>query len=193
MTEAPRIALVATLDTKGAEVDYVADRIRAFGGQPTVIDSGILGEPTGRPADIPRAAVAEAGGRRLADLQTIGTRGAAVEGMCEGVRAVLLSLWSQGRLDGALCLGGAEGALLGAAGMHALPVGVPKLIVSPSASGRRPFGPSHRRFLNTGIRSEPRRSTRHGLPASRHGSKRSASLYARDSKPAFCSSHQSTA
>jgi uncharacterized protein (UPF0261 family) len=141
MTEAPRIALVATLDTKGAEVDYVADRIRAFGGQPTVIDSGILGEPTGRPADIPRAAVAEAGGRRLADLQTIGTRGAAVEGMCEGVRAVLLSLWSQGRLDGALCLGGAEGALLGAAGMHALPVGVPKLIVSPSASGRRAFGP----------------------------------------------------
>ncbi|MDQ3741649.1 MAG: Tm-1-like ATP-binding domain-containing protein, partial [Actinomycetota bacterium] len=54
---------------------------------------------------------------------------------------VLLDLWSQGRLDGALCLGGAEGALLGAAGMHALPVGVPKLIVSPSASGRRAFGP----------------------------------------------------
>ena len=61
--------------------------------------------------------------------------------MCDGVRAVFLSLWSGGRLDGALCLGGAEGALLGAAGMHALPVGVPKLIVSPSASGRRAFGP----------------------------------------------------
>ena len=40
-----------------------------------------------------------------------------------------------------LCLGGAEGALLGAAAMHALPVGVPKVIVSPSASGRRAFGP----------------------------------------------------
>jgi uncharacterized protein (UPF0261 family) len=40
-----------------------------------------------------------------------------------------------------LCLGGAEGALLGAAAMHALPVGVPKLIVSPAASGRRSFGP----------------------------------------------------
>src|ERR671914_95244 len=38
-------------------------------------------------------------------------------------------------------MGGVEGALLGAAAMHALPVGVPKLIVSPSASGRRPFGP----------------------------------------------------
>jgi uncharacterized protein (UPF0261 family) len=44
-------------------------------------------------------------------------------------------------VQGVLCLGGAEGALLGAAAMHALPVGVPKVIVSPSASGRRAFGP----------------------------------------------------
>src|SRR3712207_7358441 len=61
--------------------------------------------------------------------------------MGEGVRRVMLELWAQGRLHGALCLGGAEGALLGAAGMHALPIGVPKLIVSPSASGRRAFAP----------------------------------------------------
>ena len=39
-----------------------------------------------------------------------------------------------------LCLGGAEGALLGATAMQALPVGVPKLLVSPCASGRRRFG-----------------------------------------------------
>jgi uncharacterized protein (UPF0261 family) len=139
--DAPQIALIGTLDTKGVEIDYVAERVRELGGRPIVIDVGILGEPTGEPADIPRHEVARAGGHRLQALQTIGTRGAAVEGMCDGVRAVLLSLWSEDRLDGALCLGGAEGALLGAAGMHALPVGVPKLIVSPSASGRRAFAP----------------------------------------------------
>src|SRR3712207_1926656 len=61
--------------------------------------------------------------------------------MGEGVRRVFLRLYGEGALHGALCLGGAEGALLGAAGMHALPIGVPKLIVSPSASGRRAFGP----------------------------------------------------
>jgi uncharacterized protein (UPF0261 family) len=61
--------------------------------------------------------------------------------MREGVRAVCLRLHSEGRLQGALCLGGAEGALLGAYAMHALPLGVPKVIVSPSASGRRAFGP----------------------------------------------------
>ena len=53
----------------------------------------------------------------------------------------MLRLFTEGRVHGVLCLGGAEGALLGAAAMHALPVGVPKLIVSPSASGRRAFGP----------------------------------------------------
>ena len=141
MQDTPRIALIATLDTKGVEIDYVADRVRALGGDPLVVDVGILGAPTGRPADISRAEVARAGGRDLEELRAIGTRGAAVEGMCGGVRRVLLDLWSERRLDGALCLGGAEGALLGAAGMHALPVGVPKLIVSPSASGRRAFGP----------------------------------------------------
>ena len=61
--------------------------------------------------------------------------------MLEGVRAVVLEAYGEGRVHGVLCLGGAEGALLGAAAMHALPVGVPKLIVSPSASGRRAFGP----------------------------------------------------
>jgi len=139
--ESPQIALIGTLDTKGVEIDYVADRVRELGGRPIVIDVGILGEPTGRPADIPRDEVARAGGHELEGLRTIGTRGAAVEGMCDGARAVLLALWAEERLDGALCLGGAEGALLGAAGMHAVPVGVPKLIVSPSASGRRAFAP----------------------------------------------------
>jgi uncharacterized protein (UPF0261 family) len=141
MRESPRIALIATLDTKGVEIDYVAGRVRALGGIPAIVDSGILGEPNGATADVSRREVARAGGHDIEELRSIGTRGAAVEAMCRGVREVVLSLWSQGRLDGALCLGGAEGALLGAAGMHALPVGVPKLIVSPSASGRRAFGP----------------------------------------------------
>src|ERR687896_1557073 len=57
------------------------------------------------------------------------------------VRAVATRLWHEGELDGVVTLGGAEGALLGAAAMQALPLGVPKVLVTPSASGRRPFGP----------------------------------------------------
>jgi uncharacterized protein (UPF0261 family) len=136
----PHIALIGTLDTKGDEIAYVRARLEGLGVQPVVIDSGILGEP-GTEADVTREDVAREAGYDLARIQAAGSRGAAVELMQEGVRAACLRLWLEGRLDGALCLGGAEGALLGAAAMHALPVGVPKVIVTPSASGRRPFGP----------------------------------------------------
>jgi uncharacterized protein (UPF0261 family) len=136
----PGIALVGTLDTKGAEIAYVRDRLLALGTEPIVVDSGILGEP-GCVADVGREEVARAGGHDLDDVLRAGSRGAAVELMLKGVRATCLRLYADGRIRGVLCLGGAEGALLGAAAMHALPVGVPKLIVSPSASGRRSFGP----------------------------------------------------
>jgi uncharacterized protein (UPF0261 family) len=139
--DAPGIALIGTLDTKGAEIAYVADRLRALGAHPVVVDSGILGEPDGCVADVPRAEVARAGGHDLEAVRAAGSRGAAVQLMLAGVRAVVLRLYAEDRIHGVLCLGGAEGALLGAAAMHALPVGVPKLIVSPAASGRRAFGP----------------------------------------------------
>ena len=135
MDSAPWIALIGTLDTKGEEIAYVRDRLRALGARPLVIDTGILGEPQGCEPDIPHAEVAAAAGDDLEGVRVAGSRGAAVERMLAGVRAVCLRLYREGRLDGALCLGGAEGGLMGAAAMHALPVGVPKLIVTPSASG----------------------------------------------------------
>jgi uncharacterized protein (UPF0261 family) len=137
----PRIALIGTLDTKGPEIAYVRDRLRSLGTEPVVIDSGIMGAPVEIEADISREEVARAGGHTLAQARDAGSRGAAVEIMQAGVRAVCTRLWAQGKLSGVLCLGGAEGAQLGAAGMHALPLGVPKVILSPSASGRRTFAP----------------------------------------------------
>ena len=101
--------------------------------------------PTCRPAE-----VAAAAGDDLAAIRAAGSRGAAVERMLAGVRAVCVRLYAEGRLDGALCLGGAEGGLMGAGAMHALPVGVPKLIVTPSASGRRAFAPVHGRDRHAG-------------------------------------------
>ena len=134
----PAVALIGTLDTKGDEIAYVRERLQALRVEAVVIDSGILGEP-GCAADIGREEVAAAGGHTLAGVQAAGSRGAAVSLMVDGVRALVVRLFAEGRVQGVLCLGGAEGALLGAAAMQALPVGVPKLLVSPSASGRRTF------------------------------------------------------
>ncbi len=146
VSSSPVIGIIGTLDTKGAEIQYVRQRVRELGAEAIVIDSGILGDADGCEADVSRADVAVASGHDLETVQAAGSRGAAVELMRTGVRNVCLDLYRRGRLQGVLCLGGAEGGLLGAYAMHALPMGLPKLIVSPVASGRRTFGP----FVGTG-------------------------------------------
>ncbi len=135
------VLLIGTLDTKGPETAYLRDRVREFGCDTLVLDSGILGEAVGIQADFPRQVVAEAAGSTLDALRHAGTRGKAVEEMLKGVRKLSLALFAQGKIHGVASLGGAEGAVLAAAAMKVLPVGFPKLIVSPLASGHRKFAP----------------------------------------------------
>src|SRR6185437_4918376 len=69
-----------------------------------------------------------------------GDRGAAIETMALGATAIVLDLFAQGRLHGLLGLGGSGGSALATQAMRALPVGVPKLMVSTLASGdTRPY------------------------------------------------------
>jgi uncharacterized protein (UPF0261 family) len=135
----PTIVLVGTLDTKGDEYAFLRDRIRELGAQTVVVDVGVLGEPrTG--ADVPREEVAQAAGADHAELVRAGDRGAAMEAMGRGAAAVLAGLHADGRLQGAVSVGGSGNASVAAAAMRGLPVGVPKLIVSTLASGdTRPY------------------------------------------------------
>lgn len=135
------VLLIGTLDTKGPEIAYVRDRLQALGVPAIVADSGILGEPLEIVPDVTRAQVAERGGTTIDALRNAGSRGAAVHGMLAGLQGLALDLYAGGRLGGVLTLGGAEGAVLGASAMKVLPIGVPKIIVTPIASGRRRFGP----------------------------------------------------
>ena len=91
MRDEPGIALIGTLDTKGDEIAYVRERLATLGARPVVIDSGILGEP-GTVADIAREEVAREAGHELEEIQEAGSRGAAVELMQEGVRAVVIDI-----------------------------------------------------------------------------------------------------
>jgi uncharacterized protein (UPF0261 family) len=137
----PTVLLIGTLDTKGPETAWLRDRVRACGCEALVLDSGILGEAVGITADFNRSEVALAAGATIDALRAAGTRGKAVEEMLKGVRAITQRLFAEGRIHGVASLGGAEGAVLAAAAMKVLPVGFPKLIVSPLASGFRRFGP----------------------------------------------------
>jgi uncharacterized protein (UPF0261 family) len=135
------VLLIGTLDTKGPEIAYVRDRLQTLGLKTIVADSGILAGPLDIVPDISRAEVARLGGKTIEALRQAGSRGEAVHGMLLGLERLALDLYRDGRLDGVLTLGGAEGAVLGASAMLCLPIGIPKIIVTPIASGRRRFGP----------------------------------------------------
>lgn len=135
------VLLIGTLDTKGPEIAYVRDRLQALGVGTVVADSGILGGPLDIVPDVSRAEVARLGGRTIEALRQAGSRGEAVHGMLLGLQRLALDLHRDGKLHGVLSLGGAEGAVLAASAMTCLPIGVPKIIVTPIASGRRRFGP----------------------------------------------------
>jgi uncharacterized protein (UPF0261 family) len=135
------VLLIGTLDTKGPETAYLRDRVRELGCETLVLDSGILGEAVGIEADFNRRQVAEAAGATIDALRNAGSRGKAVEEMLKGVRKIALELFAAHRIHGVVSLGGAEGAVLAAAAMKELPIGFPKLIVSPLASGHRKFAP----------------------------------------------------
>lgn len=138
---AKNVVIIGTLDTKGPEILYLRDRIQALGLDTTVIDSGILGEPIDIVPDISRAEAATYAGTTIEALQAAGSRGKAVHGMREALKVLTLELYKSGRLQAIASMGGAEGAVMGAAAMMQLPVGVPKVLVSPIASGKHYFEP----------------------------------------------------
>lgn len=134
------IAIIGTLDTKGIEVGYLRDLIQARGLETWVIDPGVLDQPAIE-ADFSREEVARAGGSELADLIAAGDKGRAIQIMIDGTRAIVVRLHAEGKLGGVLSVGGGQGTAIGTAAMKALPIGVPKVMVSTMASGRNIFEP----------------------------------------------------
>lgn len=133
------VVLLGTLDTKGTEYDYLRRRLQEAGCEVILIDAGVRGEPL-TPPDISHDEVARAAGADVAQLAAAGDRGAAVETMARGATAIVLDLFARERLHGILALGGSGGSALATQAMRALPVGVPKLMVSTLASGdTRPY------------------------------------------------------
>jgi uncharacterized protein (UPF0261 family) len=128
------VLLVGTLDTKGAENEFVRQRLRAAGVDVLVVDTGVL-EPPGFPPDITRQEVAAAAGADFGALVAARDRGAAITAMASGAEVVVRRLHEEGRLDGALALGGTGGTSIATRAFRALPLGVPKLVVSTAASG----------------------------------------------------------
>jgi uncharacterized protein (UPF0261 family) len=135
-----KIVVIGTLDTKGPEVGFLRDEVVKQGHEPLVIDPGILGEPA-LPADVSRQQVAQAAGFHLSELIATGDRQHCQQAMTRGMVEIVSRLYEEGRVDGVVAVGGAQGTAMATAAMRALPVGIPKVMVSTVACGQTTFGP----------------------------------------------------
>ena len=123
------ILVVGTYDTKDAELNYLADVIRNQGGQVASMDVSVLGDPEA-PTDYSKHDVAEAGGSSIQAAIDSGDENTAMQIMAKGAATLALRLWREGRFDGVIVLGGTMGTDLALDLCQALPLGVPKYVVS---------------------------------------------------------------
>lgn len=128
-----KIVVLATLDTKGIEAQYLKEKIESLGESALVVDVGVVGDPAIK-ADITRQEVAESGGTPLAKLLEDPDREVAAPIMAEGAVKIVADLTAQGEVHGIVSMGGTQGTTLATKVMRALPYGFPKVMVSTMAS-----------------------------------------------------------
>lgn len=128
------ILAVATMDTKGEEIAFVAQTLSARGCTVRIVDVGTSGTPIGIP-DISREAVARHHPHGAAAVLECTDRGRAVEAMGEAFASFLKEQAESASVLGVIGIGGSGGTSLISRGLRALPIGMPKLLVSTVASG----------------------------------------------------------
>lgn len=123
------ILLVGTYDTKDDELTYLAEKIRTQGGRVLTMDMSVLGDPA-QPTDISKHEVAEAGGHSIAEAIASEDENTAMQIMAKGGARLAAKAHLDGKIDGVLVLGGTMGTDAALDICAALPLGVPKYIVS---------------------------------------------------------------
>ena len=133
------VLIMATLDTKGAEVAYIKEQYEKKGQKAMVLDMSLRGSGEGVRCDVSRRSLMEAAGTTPDKLSAMG-RGEAIETMIPGIVKIVRELYDAGKFQGIMTLGGFDGALLAAGAMRTLPLGVPKFLLTPVAQGKQTFG-----------------------------------------------------
>ena len=127
------IAIIGTFDTKGAEFKYIKTLIEEQGFRTFCIHTGVF-KPLFKP-DVSNEEIAAAAGADIQEIVVRKDRARATEVLARGLEILLPQLFDQERFSGVISVGGSGGTSLATPAMRALPVGVPKVMVSTMASG----------------------------------------------------------
>lgn len=133
------VLIFATLDTKAAEADYVRQLLTSRGLKVELVDTGVIGEAQ-TTAELSREEFFRQGGYSLALLRQQNNRGEAIRTAAQSAEKLAQNRQKAGTITGVFGLGGSAGTTIATAAMRALPVGLPKVMVSTLASGDvRPY------------------------------------------------------
>lgn len=127
------IAILGTFDTKGKELKFIKDCIEEAGCATLCVHTGVF-EPLIEP-DVSNADLAAAVGADINAIIEKRDRATATDVLSRGTQALIPQLYAQGKFDGIISIGGSGGTSLATPAMRALPLGVPKVMVSTMASG----------------------------------------------------------
>jgi uncharacterized protein (UPF0261 family) len=127
------VLIIATMDTKGREVEFLCRCFKELGIPVCTVDGGIMGDSP-VPVTVSREEVARRGGADLSQVRKIRHQGEALSIMMDGAIRCAQGLSREGRIRGIIGLGGSMGTILATGVMRALPIGFPKIMVSTVAS-----------------------------------------------------------
>jgi len=128
------VAILATLDTKADEADFMRSEIESLGGKALLIDLSLVGDSEIK-ADISKQKVISTGGGELEELLVKPNREQANPFIVAGATKILADLQESGKIDAVVSLGGTQGTSTCAPILQSLPYGFPKVMLSTAASG----------------------------------------------------------
>ncbi len=134
------VVILMTCDTKPRLAAYVKSHVERMGARATLVNIALRRKALKVEPDISNVQIAQMGGVDFDSIENAPSRGDAVVAMAQALKPALKKLYDDGDLGGVICLGGA-GSFIAAPAMQQLPIGVPKMLVSPLASGNRTFEP----------------------------------------------------
>ena len=129
------VCIIGAFDTKSEDHAFLREEILKLGPQVLTVNIGVLGSTTLFPVDIEASEVVQAAGVELKQIRARKDKAEAMKAFDQGAPKLVRSLYEQGRFDGIIGMGGSGGSSIIASAMRALPIGVPKVLVSTVASG----------------------------------------------------------
>lgn len=131
------LAIVGTFDTKGKELSYVKEIVEELGLKTFTINTGVFESEF--KVDVTNQEVVAEVGENISDIVKKHDRGYATEVLSRSIEKIIPRLYNEGKFDGIISFGGTGGTSIVTPGMRALPIGVPKIMVSTVAAGDTSF------------------------------------------------------